>query len=47
MLNPGGVLTLSGLELDEVEAVRRAFPPGEVRTKGGWALLAVRTASVT
>jgi ribosomal protein L11 methyltransferase len=38
----GGVLLASGLERNEIEAVKSAFPaPREVRTKRDWALLVI------
>ena len=41
-LRPGGVLLVSGLELNEVDQVRAALPSAhEVRTKGNWALVIV------
>jgi ribosomal protein L11 methyltransferase len=42
VLRSKGVLLASGFEIREVEMVRAALPPGELRTKGNWALLAVR-----
>lgn len=41
-LRPSGILLASGFELPEVESVRAVLPPGELRTKGNWALLAVK-----
>ncbi len=40
VLRPGGILLASGFELNEVNDVRAALPPGAaLRTKGNWALL--------
>jgi len=44
VLRPGGVLLASGLEIPEVEQVKRALPPArEVRHKGNWALIITST----
>lgn len=44
VLRPGGILLVSGLELNEVEMVKAALPPArEVRTKGNWALIVSAT----
>lgn len=42
VLRPEGILLASGFELPEVDWVRAALPAGELRTKGNWALLAIR-----
>jgi ribosomal protein L11 methyltransferase len=42
VLRPGGFLLASGFEIQEAEAVRRALGESALRTKGSWALLAVR-----
>lgn len=47
VLKPAGILLASGFEIHEVDAVRSALPePGDVRTKGNWALLAVASRTV-
>ena len=44
VLRPGGVLLASGLEIPEVEQVKRALPPARaVRHKGNWALIITST----
>jgi ribosomal protein L11 methyltransferase len=44
VLRPGGVLLASGLEMPEVEQVKRALPPArEVRHKNTWALIVTST----
>ena len=46
VLRPGGILIASGFELNEIDDVRAALPPGaELRTKGNWALLISRPRS--
>jgi ribosomal protein L11 methyltransferase len=42
VLKPGGVLIAGGFETGEAEAVKKVLPgPGEIRTKGNWALMVV------
>jgi len=44
VLRPNGMLLASGFELQDLESLRAALPPGKVHAKGDWALLEISRA---